>query len=368
MLPLNRFSSLWRVLGIVLILLFAVLQGLGFFQPLEKILRQYLPLRILPESPRVILVSLESGDQGYRAIDSAMALRALRLLTPRCVIIDGVIEPELGNIPLLPNIISRLRSSGTSLILPQFSAPSSRFQAVSLIRYSLYPERLSGWPQFEGKSLPGTGDAFLLNPLQAPPEEALLPPLPLLATTAEGSTIGSLWWWALPSEIRAIPLLLFGKILFLGNHTPLYLPPSGEVQLSAGAVIEMPLDNFLLHIEHKEQGTISPSFDSLWKNATVVLGTHAALAQAAVFASLLQETSYTHYSLRIQFLMTLAWMVIFLLAQKARALPNMPRWLFFLSIALLTAILLGIALLLLHQGVLFPFFPALLAILLSLIL
>ncbi len=372
----NLFSSFQTILGILLIFVVAVLQGLGFCQPLEKSLRQHLPPRFLPESPRVILLSLESGDQGYRAIDIAMVLRGLGLLHPRCVIVDGAIELEQGTVPFLPNILSRMQGSGIFLILPQCSAPASQFEAISLIHYEFRAEMLSSfsplstWPKFEGKALPGTGNAFLPMPhvSQVSRSETTLPSLlPLLAKTTEGSTIGSLWWSAIPSKIRATPLLLFGKILLLDNHTPLHLTPSGEGKLSDGRVIDMPLDDFLLHIEQKEQGSISPSFDSLWKNATVVLGTPAALPQATALATLLEETTYAYLSLWAQTLIMLSCITIFFLAQKLRGVPSIPRWLIFLTLVLITLLLSSVTFLYLQQGIMIPFLPGIITALLVLI-
>ena len=350
-------------LAIPLIFLAALLQGLGFSQQLEKGLLHLLPMHLRPEAPRIILLSLEKGAAGDSPLDVAMVLRGLTQFHPECVIVNGKIEPEQGTVPLLPSILARLTNHmGITLILPESPSPETLFRSVPLVRYSL-SEKQSDWPILSGRSGPGTGAAYL--PKDQPIGNHNLP---LLAKSSDGATIGSLWWWCLPWETRTHPpFLLCDTILLLANHAPLHLTSSGEVSQSGNGETfrEIPLDDFLLKIEQKERGVISPTFDSLWKNATVVLGTHDDSVTISMLAALLQAIFFRRLPLWSQTMMIRGWMFLFFLIKNRRGgIDQLPRWLLPL---LITLIVIFTTLFLMHQGIIIPFLPGIVTALLLLL-
>ena len=350
---IKRSAGIVRLLGILLLVTLSLLQAFGVFHLLElnltNVIREYGPSRLLPESPRLVLISLEHTPRGFSAMDVAMVMRGLKNLSPRCIAINGLIEPEQGPVPFLPTIQSTLSKSGITLIHPQLPSPQEHFQSVPLIRYSLTSGGMS-WPILQGMASPGVGDAFFpadINVLH--PDSAL----PLLALTSNRVPIGSLWWWLLPNEIhQRPPLLLFGNFLFLSNHTPLHLTQAGSISPTTGEAIEMPLDDFLLQIEQKEQGTISPTFDMLWNKSTVLIGTHDVVMQASLFATLLQQVAWHHLSLKIQGAISLGCILLLIISRKLS-----PRHRYFLS-ALILLLSIILTLLFLHQGIIIPFLPA----------
>ena len=353
-------GSVVSFIAILLILVLAALQALGFFNELEarmeNTLRHHLPPHFLPEAPRVVLITLEHSPQGYHAMDVAMVLRGLLNLSPRCIVMCDLIEQEKGPVPFLPTILTKLKAAGIPLIVPQLPSSFAHFQSISLIRFSLTSKHLI-WPSLEGRATPGAGDAFLPQNNQLPASDLALP---LFATASDGVPIGSLWWWALPQEIHQHPpLLLFGKILLLGNHSALHLTPTGAVRSSPAFLLEMPLDDFLLQIEQKEQGTISPTFDSIWNNTTVILGTHDDAPKAISLAALLQVTPWRHPSLGVQGVIALGWIAVLIIAQRL----IISRWLLSTLILLL---IIAITILLLHYGIIIPFLPGVITALLLL--
>jgi hypothetical protein len=356
------------LIGVTLIFIVTVLQALGFCNPLEQglihALRRIFPA-LLPQAHRTVLLSFESSPGGFPSMDVAMALRGLGELHPRSLLIDGTLAPENGPVPFLPSLFTRLKEADVTLLVPQpapSASASTRFRAVPLARYSLGPPH-PGWPILPGKAVPGIGNAFLPESRNAPNS------LPLFSSTSDGSTIGSLWWWALPAAERQTPFLLFGKLLLLGNHAPLRLTPTGETLPSASSppesFMEIPLDDFLLRMEQRDQGILSPSFDGLWNNATVVLGTHDNLPEAAAMAALLDETSWRHLALGTQILLACGWSVLFFLVPKfIFGHRNIPGWLLPLLIVI---VLSATTLVMLHLGTIIPFLPGLLTTLLLVI-
>ena len=349
-----RPLSILTFLALPLIVLTALLQGLGFFQQLEIKVTEFLPSHVLPKSPKVMELILEVGPEGFSTMDLAMSLRALSQCRPRCVIVNGMIEPEKGSVPLLPGIIARMSNNANiTLVIPQSPAPEALFRAVPLIHYS-YPllDVNFRWPLLSGKSVPGSGVAYL------PDTQDSKDKLPLLAKTSDGSTVGSLWWWGLPQAVKKSPPFLLGNsLLFLANHALLQLTPTGGVPLAdkGGAFLQLPLDDFLLKMEQKERGSISPAFDAIWKDSTVVIGSIADTPKVSAFSTLLEESSFKRLPLWSQAVMALGWMVLFLLITSSPSgLRYLPRWLLPLII---TVIVIFTTLLLMHQGIIIPSLP-----------
>jgi len=363
----QRRRSFSKLLGgIFLILLSCGLQLSGLCWPLEHRLLNLLPEKIgqtaFP-SPSVILLTLDSGSDGFAPMDVALALRGLTLLHPNRVILDGTIASDQEATPLLSGVLDRLKKdSGISLILPHPAGTKAVFQSVPLTRYppSLIP---FPWKNLEGKASAASSEKAFLSPQGESNQE-----LPLFAVTDEGAVIGSLWWWSLPSEMTASPpYILFNKILLCPTHTLFWITPKGNYHPLAGASVKtLALDDFLLHIEQKEQGNISPGFDALWKNATVIIGTAQENEKASALSDLLKTTSIHRFSLKNQILMILGWIALFLLVQELRyrEIPYFTRWilppLIFLGLT-------GGTIFLLSQGILLPWLPGIITALLMLI-
>jgi hypothetical protein len=339
-------KNLSTLLGILLILILAASESIGLFHRGEQYLARHLPSRFQPEAQQVILLTLEKGPQGFSPLDVAMALRGLGKFHPRCILLNGTIQAEQSAVPLLPGIVSKVQAiPGLKLIIPQVPSPEAEFQSLSLIRYSLSSTPIA-WPRLEGNAIPGKGAAYL-------PPASLDAALPLLATVVHGVPVASLWWWALPDSLHASPpLLLFGTHLFLNQRTQLQLTSAGALPPAIlGEFIQMPLEDFLLQIEKKEQGSISPTFDSLWDKSTILIGTGADVASATALASLLQEVSWHHLPMWGECTLTLFCLVLFLVSRWQTLFPNYIGSLF-LGIALAIT-----ALLLLPHGLLFPMLP-----------
>ena len=346
-------------LGILLILSLGASESFGLFHREEQYLVRHLPVRFQQEAQPVILLTLEKGPQGFSPLDVAMALRGLGKFHPRCILLNGTIQAEQGAVPLLPGIVSKMQAiPGLKLILPQVPAPEAEFQSLALVRYSLSSTPVA-WPRLEGIASPGSGAAYLPPATWFSADASL----PLLATAAHGVPVGSLWWWALPeSLLQSPPLLLFNTHLFLNHRTQLQLTPDGSLPpVTLGEFIQMPLDDFLLQIETKEQGSISPTFDSLWDKSTILIGAGTDVTNAAALASLLQEVSWHHWPVWGECTLPLFCLVLFLVSRWQTLFPN-----YFGS--LLLGIMLAItAALLFPHGILFPFLTVMVTALLLLL-
>ena len=348
-----RRLQLQLVLGSFFIMLGAVGQAVGFFQQWEQAFAHHLPARFLPAPPRVVMITLENSSRGFQAMDVAMALRGLGKFHPRCIVINGVIEGEQSSVPFLPDIISQLRKMpGLELIIPEIPSSSAQFKSLPLVRYS--PDsRVPDWPKVEGLATPGSGAAYLPgsggNELE----------LPLFATTDQGVPIGSLWWWSLPaSACKSPPLLLFGSILFLENHTPLHLATSGIVETLPSiqkSIKVITLDDFLFQMEQKDQGTFSPAFDNLWTDSTVILAPPSDISKVSALAAVMELLAISRLSSGIQLFMALGWIAFFLVVKKSRApCRNFLHW-FFSPLILLMVV--AATVLFFSHGIILPFLP-----------
>jgi hypothetical protein len=355
----RNFSAL--LVGVFLILLTGGFQLAGYCWPLEQRFLKALPSGLLPASfshSPVVLLELNAGSDGFAAMDIALALRGLSLLHPDRVLLDGRIAEEKEAIPLLPGVLDRLKKDPSMvLVLPHAGGVQSVFQPIPLTRCppctNLFP-----WQKVQGKALAPVHDPVEGAYLPAPQEKDQ--DLPLLAMTDDGSVIGSLWWWALPSEVTASPsYLFFGKIFLSSTATFFWITPSGAYHpLSDLRVKPLSLDDFLLRVEQKEQGTISPGFDALWNKAVVIIGTSAEEGRATALADLLRATGIRPLSFVSQTVITFGWVLLFLLIQELhlRASFRFTRWIF--PPVILIA-LIGITLCLLPHGILLPFLPGL---------
>jgi hypothetical protein len=199
-------------------------------------------------------------------------------------------------------------------------------------------------------------EATSFMPLEATPGNRI----PLFATLSGGSVIASFWWDLLTLNMDGKESnLLFGKVLSLPNGSTLRITATGEAEAMVREhVRSISLDDFLLHIEKKERGTISPEFEGYWESSCVILGTVNDLRHASVFSSILEHVSYARPSWIIQSLIVIAWMGCVLLFW---GFPWRGRCL--CAVGLLLGVILATCSSL-HLGIIIPFVPGILSALL----
>jgi hypothetical protein len=291
-----RRILLWS--GLLLLIASSILQAAGFFWEMERTLIHLLPKNRLPESSKTILLQAERGENGFKALDVAMALRGLAKLHPSQIVIAGPLSPDEQSRPLLNDLLTRLSDDNISVIQPQVASPDTQYRPIPLCSYN--PPKWMGlssqWQILPG-SLSNKGWGCFL-PAAAESEGN---DLPLLAVTKYGEVIPSLWWpgWIFTSGKSPAmngPIWLFaGRLLILPNHSTLFLDGSGKALPLPGEQARMELlDDFLLQMEQKERGTLSPGFDELWIHSTVVLGSSDDRERVALFSALAEKISWAH--------------------------------------------------------------------------
>ena len=346
----------FRIAGVILLAAAGLLQSAGLCWPVEKGLKELLAHvagRFLPERPATVLLTLEPGDQGLRPLEVAMALRGLSRFHPARVVVNGPVEAETTEVPLLAGLLAKLRDSEFPVIVPVVPTPTSHIASVPLDRLDplgAWVPRMA-WPMFDGFSseessaspyqpAPGNNDGYL----------------PLLGLTAKGEPIASPWWRLLNREGSSPSLLVLGRMLILPDRHPLWITEGAVLRPQVpGAVRTVALDDFLLRIEQLERGTINPGFDALWNHATVIIGTQRDLPKAASVSSLLERFSLRVQSFPLQALSLLVWIAAFLLITQ---LPSRTRN---AAAGILLIVVLGSTLFCLHAGWSFPFLPGILA-------
>ena len=304
--------------------------------------------------PKTLLLSMETGNQGFHVIDIAMALRGLGKLHPDRIVIDGILAREEESLPLLSGVLLQLEEKKIEVIQPQIPSGQALFNPVPLCRYD--PQTLFGienrWDLLAG-SISNRGEGCFLPAKKAGTQQ---PVLPFFAETRYGEVVGSLWWRALTgSQKPLLPgklWLLGGRVLLLPNSAPLVLGVNGSIEYRGATDCKIiPFDDFLLQIEQKERGMLSPDFDTEWNHATVLIGTPDDLPPVSVLSLVRERISWKHPSLAIQAGMTALWIILLSL------LDGTPR-----KIRLAAALLLllgtpvGTAMAL-HHGMLIPFLP-----------
>lgn len=273
------------VAGILIIAMTTLFQGLGFCWGLERNLMRMLPSSIAPQAPRVALLQLEKGSSGeFSEMDAALALRGLEQLHPRSVTILGTVRREEGAMDFLPAMLARLKESKGHFPVMIPVIPSSE------AHYAPLPWLLSGNPPFSWPTLAGREDNESVGSFLTEADSAA--GIPLFARTETGG-VGSLWWRTLLETIppAAQARLLFGKVLLLGNHAAVMINSLGRCDADGVPCVRTAMDEFLLRIEQRERGIISPGFDGIWSGAFVVIGTPDDLPKSMVFQSLLERLS-----------------------------------------------------------------------------
>lgn len=270
----RRLSSARRHLlsaGILAIMVAAVIQACGLPLALESRLPELLGLPS-PHTPRlakvVFLPLTTDGSNDSILMETALVLRGLAMLHPSLVLLAAEKPTSADSEKLLENVKHHLREQGIPLLEGIAPSAESLWRPVPLCRYLL--------PRFsEAKESLGT------VPGSAPPEGSFLSlpqeesaSLPLLSITSSGEIVGSLWWKGLMHGQPKAPVwLLADHLLLLPNHTVLRFAQGGvAIPRVVPEVPSLASDEFLLRMEERERGNLSPEFDSLWENTIVVVG------------------------------------------------------------------------------------------------
>ena len=321
-----------------------------------------------PILPKVVFLSMETEKQAFAPLDLAVALRGLGKLHPARVLIDGTIAPAPANepIPLLQGVLSRLREAGMEITIPQSPSPESLWHFLPLCCYEppavLRPQ--AEWATVNGKTTPSGKEYFL------PKDEGSVSTLPLFATTDDGSIIGSLWWKALTSSATSPssvgPIWLLGKrLLIFPNHAAILLNEygavAGDTPLAAINTKTIPLTDFLLKFEQKERGTLSPGFDEIWENATIVIGTPSDLPRVSLLASVQERLALRGLPILLQAALCGLWIILLVMGSRLQQIARIS------SAVILMLLSASLTLLALHAGWLLPWLTPLLASLLLLI-
>ena len=287
------------LLGLAIASLFALsfLQGIGAFWGLERSLIHRLPKQWHPEHRKIILLQFEKNDSGLKPMDVALALRGLEKLHPARVVLSAGIARDQDAMPMVLNLMAKAEEAKIRIISPEMPSSEAIYRPVPLCRYD--PPVWLGlrlkWQTLPG-SLSNNGYGCFL------PSQASVPDgsLQLFAETRYGEVIPSLWWMALGESVRTPSpnslWLLGGRILLLPNRSILFLNERGGALPAPreGGRIVM-IDDFLLQMEQKERGMLSPVFDALWNDSIIILGTTSDLENIAAFSSLEEKTFWDHF-------------------------------------------------------------------------
>jgi len=371
----DRCRKLFTLCGILLIIAAVILQaaGSGICWTWEHKLMEIIPASWKPAMPKVLLLSMGVGKEGFAPLDVAIALRGLGKLDPAQVLIHGRIAPAAPSepIPLMQGVLSRLRKEGMEIIIPQSPSLESSWKFLPLCCYepprSLTPP--TAWPSALGKAAPSGKESFL------PSGDGSTASLPLFAMTDQGEIIGSLWWRALTSPSSAPttspfsqgPIWLLAKrLLIFPNHAAILVNRDGALSgESSQAGIDskvIPLADFLLKLEQKERGSLSPDFDELWENATVVIGAPEDFPRVSLLASIQARLAFHYLPIFLQAGLCALWILLFAFGSRftKRVLLTTALSLLFISVILTTFAF--------SKGWILPYLPPLLASLLLLIL
>jgi hypothetical protein len=288
--PNSRARTILLTAGIVAILLAALIQASGLLHPRESRLPKLLGIPS-PVQTRTVFLSLPIGaDGGTDPMDVALVLRGLSMLHPSLILLAST-HPISGDAAqLLQGLKDQLREKGIPLVEATSPPAESLWRPVPLCRY-LPPglsERTSSLPPVSGTA-PAEGTLRYLPDATAKPGI-----LPLLACTDSGEIIGSLWWeGVMKGQPNAPVWLLADRLLLLPNHAPLLFAMGGlRIPRDLPLPRSVTSDDFLLKMEEKERGSLSPDFDSLWEHAVVVVGPPSLLPMASALAAIRESTAW----------------------------------------------------------------------------
>lgn len=235
-----------------------------------------------PANPKTILLCLNQTSGPCDPMDMALALRGLSMLSPAMIILprETVQAPEQAG--LLESVKTKLRELGIPLVETAKDSPLTLYRPVPLCRYLFGSDNPgSSLPKLSGSA--PAGGTMRFSAAESGKEGLL----PLLAHTPAGDLAGSIWWDALMSGQSPGPVwLLTDRFLVLPNHDILGIT-AGCTSANAGEKPGIvPIEDFLLRMEERERGGLSPRFDDLWHGAVVVVSSREDLPEVTALSSL----------------------------------------------------------------------------------
>lgn len=281
----------WRVArasvliaGVIAIVLATMIEATGLLRPWESRLPELLGLPS-PIQDGTVFLSLPDGTgEENNSMDVALVLRGLSMLHPSMILL-ATEHPSSGeSAQLLQRVKDQLREKGIPLTEAVPPTPESLWRPVPLCRYFPpgFSKRKESLPLVAGSAL-AEGSFRVLGPSSQDPGI-----LPLLSATASGEIAGSIWWEGLLQGQPNAPVwLLADHLLILPNHTALPLARGGlSIPHDLAVPRSVTSDDFLLRMEERERGSLSPDFDSLWDHAIVVVGSFSLLPMTSALVSL----------------------------------------------------------------------------------
>lgn len=347
--PAARVRTIFLVVGLTAVLLASLIQALGLALPWESRLPELLAIPSPVQSRTVFLTMPEGTVEAPDPMDVPLVLRGLSMLHPSMILLASEQPASGDSAQLLKGVKDQLREKGIPLTVAVPPSAESPWRPVPLCRY--FPPGWSEWLE-SLPSLPGRAPAEgTLRYLPAPSGEPGI--LPILSCTSSGEIAGSLWWEGLMQGQPNAPVwLLAGRLLLFPNHAVL---PFAKGGLFIPHVLSLPRsvmsDDFLLKMEERERGSLSPDFDSLWERAVVVVGPRSLLPMTSALATLRKMTAPGAFSLIWQ-----AGIMLLLMAHVVAVVAMPRRKAFLLTAALLVAGTSG-CWWSLRQGILPPILP-----------
>lgn len=236
-----------------------------------------------PACAETILLSLPpSSSDPCDPMDLALALRGLSMLGPSLILLPETTNPTPEQAGLLNSVKARLRELGIPLFETAKDISSTAYRPVPICRYS--PSWCTQEPKIHEPAGSAPADGTMRFPTARHEEEGKLT---LLARNRTGELLGTVWWDGLMKGQPSAPVwMLADRFLILPNHDVMAID-GGCVTVHQGkSPRTVPFEDFLLRMEERERGTLSPRFDELWHGAVVVVSSGEDLPSVTKLASL----------------------------------------------------------------------------------
>ena len=306
------------IAGMLAMVLATTIEATGFLRPWESRLPNLIGIPS-PAQDQTVFLSLGNGtEEGSDSMDVALVLRGLSMLHPALILLATEHPASGETAQLLQGVKDQLREKGIPLSEAFPSSSERLWRPVPLCRYLLpgSADRKESLPSVVG-SAPAEGISRVLALPSQDPEI-----LPLLSATASGEIAGSLWWEGLLKGQPNAPVWLLGDhLLLLPNHAALPFVRGGVLIPHDLAIPRsVTSDDFLLKMEERERGSLSPDFDSLWDRTIVVVGPPSLLPMTSALASLREMTALGSLTLATQtgIMMLLAIVVLAVFSLRRR--------------------------------------------------
>jgi hypothetical protein len=288
-------------------------------------------------------------------MDLALALRGLSMLGPSLILLPEPTNPTPEQAGLLDSVKARLRELGIPIVETAKDAALTAYRPVPLCRYSL--PRFTQDPGIRELAGSAPADGAMRFSTAGQEKEGKLP---LLARTRTRELAGTVWWDGLMNGLPRAPVwMLADRLLLLPNHDVIGIH-GGCVTIHRGkSPRTVPFEDFLLRMEERERGTLSPRFDELWHGSVVVVSSGEDLTLVTQLASLRETCCRGSLSISAQILSAV---VLSLLTFAAFRTHGTART------GIAAAIIAGVGILsvwMLFKGIMPPLLPLIAAILLS---